>query len=158
MRLWRLCTAGRGGWSGWKGADAGWIWWCWCWCWWGSRGLRAESTRQRNPSVHFVKSWWAEIPQPASCGLLPQIVDTRTQWSFLNPRGPTTQTPPPFCSPPWPCDTRTVVNLQTKTFYVQKHIKHNIFNFIINNNNNRNILIHIYEKHIFTFYSHNIDG
>lgn len=24
MRQWRLCTAGRGGWSGWKGADAGW--------------------------------------------------------------------------------------------------------------------------------------
>lgn len=36
----------------------------WWWCW--SRGLKAESTLQRNPSVPFVKSWWAEIPQPGS--------------------------------------------------------------------------------------------
>lgn len=48
------------------------IWWWWC----GSRGLGAESALQRNPSVHFVKSWWAEIPQPASCWLPPLGIRT----------------------------------------------------------------------------------
>lgn len=58
-----------------------WPWWiewlegCGCWVGYGG-GLQAESTLQRNPSVPFVKSWWAEIPQPGSCWLPPVGIHT----------------------------------------------------------------------------------